>query len=147
MIGGKIGGLVQGFLDRNGRKREEIKGWILHPGGARLLETSRRSWPVQVRHPAILGHSRKRRKSVQRDDSFHSPGVAGKKDRLRLVSICASGGVWPGLQRGISATAMDLSVYLFLALLLPLDCYVWSSLRISIAAPERNGGAGAAKVN
>src|SRR6267154_570628 len=37
MIGGKIGGLVQGFLDSNGRKREEIKGWILHPGGARLL--------------------------------------------------------------------------------------------------------------
>ena len=37
MIGGKISGLVQGFLDRNGRKREEIKGWILHPGGARLL--------------------------------------------------------------------------------------------------------------
>jgi alkylresorcinol/alkylpyrone synthase len=37
MIGGKIGGLVQGFLDRHGRKREEIKGWILHPGGARLL--------------------------------------------------------------------------------------------------------------
>lgn len=37
MIGEKIGGLVQGFLDRHGRKREEIKGWILHPGGARLL--------------------------------------------------------------------------------------------------------------
>jgi alkylresorcinol/alkylpyrone synthase len=37
MIGGKIGGLVQGFLESNGRKREEIKGWILHPGGARLL--------------------------------------------------------------------------------------------------------------
>jgi alkylresorcinol/alkylpyrone synthase len=37
MIGEKIGGLVQGFLDRQGRKREEIKGWILHPGGARLL--------------------------------------------------------------------------------------------------------------
>src|SRR6266576_5410532 len=37
MIGAKIGGLVQGFLDRNGRTREEIKGWILHPGGARLL--------------------------------------------------------------------------------------------------------------
>jgi alkylresorcinol/alkylpyrone synthase len=37
MIGGRIAGLVQGFLDRNGRKREEIKGWILHPGGARLL--------------------------------------------------------------------------------------------------------------
>ncbi len=37
MIGGKIGGLVQGFLDRHGRKREDIKGWILHPGGARLL--------------------------------------------------------------------------------------------------------------
>ncbi|HET9995447.1 MAG TPA: 3-oxoacyl-[acyl-carrier-protein] synthase III C-terminal domain-containing protein [Candidatus Acidoferrum sp.] len=37
MIGEKIGGLVQGFLDRNGRTREDIKGWILHPGGARLL--------------------------------------------------------------------------------------------------------------
>jgi alkylresorcinol/alkylpyrone synthase len=37
MIGAKISGLVQGFLDRHGRKREEIKGWILHPGGARLL--------------------------------------------------------------------------------------------------------------
>jgi len=37
MIGGKIRGLVEGFLQRNGRKREDIKGWILHPGGARLL--------------------------------------------------------------------------------------------------------------
>jgi alkylresorcinol/alkylpyrone synthase len=37
MIGAKIGELVAGFLERNGRKREEIKGWILHPGGARLL--------------------------------------------------------------------------------------------------------------
>jgi alkylresorcinol/alkylpyrone synthase len=37
MIGGKIRGLVDGFLGRCGRKREEIKGWILHPGGARLL--------------------------------------------------------------------------------------------------------------
>jgi alkylresorcinol/alkylpyrone synthase len=37
MIGGKIGGLVKGFLDRHGRKVEDIKGWILHPGGARLL--------------------------------------------------------------------------------------------------------------
>ncbi len=37
MIGEKIGGLVSGFLERHGRKREEIKGWILHPGGARLL--------------------------------------------------------------------------------------------------------------
>ena len=37
MIGARIGGLVEGFLERNGRKREDIKGWILHPGGARLL--------------------------------------------------------------------------------------------------------------
>src|SRR5258707_14061246 len=36
MIGGKIGGLGQGFLDSNGRKRAEIKGWLLHPGGGRL---------------------------------------------------------------------------------------------------------------
>jgi alkylresorcinol/alkylpyrone synthase len=37
MIGAKIRGLVDGFLERHGRKREDIKGWILHPGGARLL--------------------------------------------------------------------------------------------------------------
>jgi alkylresorcinol/alkylpyrone synthase len=37
MIGKKIRGLVKGFLERHGRKQEEIKGWILHPGGARLL--------------------------------------------------------------------------------------------------------------
>ena len=37
MIGAKIKGLVDGFLERHGRKQEEIKGWILHPGGARLL--------------------------------------------------------------------------------------------------------------
>jgi alkylresorcinol/alkylpyrone synthase len=37
MIGKQISGLVTGFLERNGRKQEDIKGWILHPGGARLL--------------------------------------------------------------------------------------------------------------
>jgi alkylresorcinol/alkylpyrone synthase len=37
MIGAKISCLVSGFLKRHGRTREEIKGWILHPGGARLL--------------------------------------------------------------------------------------------------------------
>jgi alkylresorcinol/alkylpyrone synthase len=39
MIGERIKELVHGFLSRNGRMREEIKGWILHPGGARLLGT------------------------------------------------------------------------------------------------------------
>lgn len=37
MIGAKIRCLMDGFLGRHGRKREDIKGWILHPGGARLL--------------------------------------------------------------------------------------------------------------
>jgi alkylresorcinol/alkylpyrone synthase len=37
LIGGQIRDLVDGFLERHGRKREDIKGWILHPGGARLL--------------------------------------------------------------------------------------------------------------
>jgi alkylresorcinol/alkylpyrone synthase len=37
MIGAKIRELVDGFLGRNGKKQEDIKGWILHPGGARLL--------------------------------------------------------------------------------------------------------------
>jgi len=39
MIGERIKELVHGFLDRNDKKREDIKGWILHPGGARLLGT------------------------------------------------------------------------------------------------------------
>ena len=39
MIGERIKELMHGFLERNGKKREEIKGWILHPGGARLLGT------------------------------------------------------------------------------------------------------------
>jgi alkylresorcinol/alkylpyrone synthase len=37
MIGAKIKGLVDGFLERHGRVQKDIKGWILHPGGARLL--------------------------------------------------------------------------------------------------------------
>jgi alkylresorcinol/alkylpyrone synthase len=37
MIGAKIRGLVDGFLERHGRTQKDIKGWILHPGGARLL--------------------------------------------------------------------------------------------------------------
>jgi alkylresorcinol/alkylpyrone synthase len=37
LIGGKIKELVHCFLQRNGRTQADIKGWILHPGGARLL--------------------------------------------------------------------------------------------------------------
>src|SRR5271168_2601319 len=37
MIGKRIKELVHGFLERQGLKQEDIKGWILHPGGARLL--------------------------------------------------------------------------------------------------------------
>jgi alkylresorcinol/alkylpyrone synthase len=37
MIGEKIKGLVDGFLERQGKTQQDIKGWILHPGGARLL--------------------------------------------------------------------------------------------------------------
>jgi alkylresorcinol/alkylpyrone synthase len=37
MIGEKIEGLVDGFLSRHGQSRETIRGWILHPGGSRLL--------------------------------------------------------------------------------------------------------------
>jgi alkylresorcinol/alkylpyrone synthase len=37
MIRGEIRGLVDGFLAKHGLTREQIKGWILHPGGARLL--------------------------------------------------------------------------------------------------------------
>lgn len=37
MIGEKIEGLVDGFLSRHGMTRDQIRGWILHPGGSRLL--------------------------------------------------------------------------------------------------------------
>src|SRR5437660_11440438 len=39
MIGAKIEGLVDGFLSRHGQSRDAIRGWILHPGGSRLLST------------------------------------------------------------------------------------------------------------
>jgi alkylresorcinol/alkylpyrone synthase len=37
MIGSKIKPLIDGFLGRHGLTQQDIKGWILHPGGARLL--------------------------------------------------------------------------------------------------------------
>ncbi len=37
MIGAKIKHLVDDFLGRHGLTQQDIKGWILHPGGARLL--------------------------------------------------------------------------------------------------------------
>lgn len=37
MIGEKIRDLVDDFLQRHGKQFADIKGWILHPGGARLL--------------------------------------------------------------------------------------------------------------
>jgi alkylresorcinol/alkylpyrone synthase len=37
MIGAKIRELVDSFLERHGKTQQDIKGWILHPGGARLL--------------------------------------------------------------------------------------------------------------
>jgi alkylresorcinol/alkylpyrone synthase len=37
MIGAKIKPLIDDFLGRHGLTQQDIKGWILHPGGARLL--------------------------------------------------------------------------------------------------------------
>ncbi|HUI73756.1 MAG TPA: 3-oxoacyl-[acyl-carrier-protein] synthase III C-terminal domain-containing protein [Candidatus Acidoferrum sp.] len=37
MVGGKIRGIVDAFLTRHGLTQKEIKGWIFHPGGSRLL--------------------------------------------------------------------------------------------------------------
>jgi alkylresorcinol/alkylpyrone synthase len=37
MIGARIKELVHGFLTRHGKTCQDIKAWILHPGGARLL--------------------------------------------------------------------------------------------------------------
>src|SRR5690242_718244 len=71
---------------------------------------------VQVRHAAVLGDSRQSVDTLHRHDSFHSTRVAGKtasQDRR----LCVGRGVWTWFQRGISPTAMGLSVYLYLALL------------------------------
>ncbi len=38
MIGARMRELVDGFLERHGRTQADIKGWILHPGGSRLLK-------------------------------------------------------------------------------------------------------------
>src|SRR5260370_150420 len=58
-------------------------------GDQRLDFTARRSaparnhrdgaGPVQVRHAAVLGHSRERRQFIQRDDAVHPARMAGKK--------------------------------------------------------------------
>src|SRR5215472_6161512 len=75
-----------------------------------------RAGSVQVRHAALLGHSWQRRKSFQRHDSFYSAGMARKasaEDRRLRRRGC----LWTRFQRGISAIAMGLSVYLFLCLL------------------------------
>jgi alkylresorcinol/alkylpyrone synthase len=37
MIGAQIKSLIDDFLGRHGLTQQDIKGWILHPGGARLL--------------------------------------------------------------------------------------------------------------
>jgi len=38
LLKSEIRDLVDGFLKAQGLQREQIKGWLLHPGGARLLE-------------------------------------------------------------------------------------------------------------
>jgi len=38
MIGARMKELVDGFLERQGKTQADIKGWILHPGGSRLLK-------------------------------------------------------------------------------------------------------------
>jgi len=104
MIGAKIEGLVDGFLERQGRKREDIKGWILHPGGARLLgnvETSSR--PMQVRYSAVLGHSRQRGQPLQRHHPLYPSGVA-RKTAPPARRLCPGCRFRPRFQRGVSAS-------------------------------------------
>jgi alkylresorcinol/alkylpyrone synthase len=43
MIGARVGELVDGFLERQQLTRADIKGWILHPGGSRLLSNVERA--------------------------------------------------------------------------------------------------------
>src|SRR2546421_1076258 len=58
----------------------------------------------------------------------------------------AGGGVWSGLQRGIFATAMDLSVMAFLGLLLAVAVLRLAELRISKRHQREMAARGAAKV-
>lgn len=43
MIGARVGELVDGFLARQKLSRNDIQGWILHPGGSRLLSNVERA--------------------------------------------------------------------------------------------------------
>src|SRR5579864_5860423 len=71
---------------------------------------------LQVRHATFLGHPRKRRQPFERHNPLHSSGVAGEAPaESGRARHCRR--LWPGLQRGISATAMELSVIAYLILL------------------------------
>src|SRR6202040_3155945 len=100
----------------------------------------------EVRHAALLGYPRQRREPLERHHPFHSAGVAGK-EAAQTRRIRRGGGFRSGLQRGVSATAMDLSVVTFLALLLVVALLRFVELRISSRHQQEMIARGAAKVD
>src|SRR5882724_5554260 len=72
--------------------------------------------------------------------------MAGKK-AAQCRRIRGGGGVRSGLQRGVSVTAMDLSVIAFLALLLAVALLRFVELRISRRHQREMIARGAAKVD
>src|ERR1700737_2377131 len=77
-----------------------------------------------------MGRSGERRESFERHDSIYSSGMARKAPAAdRGIRVARR--LWPGLQRGISVTAMDVTVIAFLALLAAVAALRIVELQIS----------------
>jgi len=100
---------------------------------------------VQVRHPAILGHSRNVGNLSSATILLFSREWLEKRP-LKAGEYALAAAFWPGLQRGISCYCngperLFVSRFAFL----PLDCYVWSSCEISKRHQKEMAARGARK--
>ena len=147
--GDQISDLVNEFLERQGKKFQDIKGWILHPGGARLLGN------VEI----ALGLTK-----CQTQPSWDILGNVGNLSSATILFIlqewlekrplkpgeyaCCACRFWALIQRGVSlAIAMDISVIAFLALLLAVGLLRIFELRVSRRHQQQMMARGATRVN
>jgi len=138
MIGGKIAAAwyrVSSTATAGSAKKSRAGFCILAEHGC--SETSKRSSACASATPSHPGTFSGNVGICPARRSF-SFSRSGWKKTLKAGEYALAAAFWPGLQRGISAIAMDVSVYLFLALLLVVGLLRLVELRISKPAPERN---------
>ena len=135
LIRERIGGLVDGFLARHSLTRSDMKAWVLHPGGQKLLAYLQEELGLgDVQTEPSWKHAARLRQSFERVGAVRLARVAGARRDARgrpRIARC----VWPGLQRRNAATAMDLSVILYLALLAVVGLTRLLELRILAPPP------------